>query len=218
MGDHWRDPLSELERMQQEVEEHELARVDRESASIQYENLWKGVQEQTRTDDAALSLGWELHRRGDDFWIRLWLLILKRGYEVSGRHRASDELLRLEAVLKLLLSACQDDRDSVRTTINRMHSVAVPFVWDSTFTEAKIWIALWGNGHESPYTPHMTRQELIAATAEISGMSEPSVCRKLKNRVILIDEPKQHMARFKHSDPAVHLEILRASLQFLTNL
>jgi hypothetical protein len=217
IGDPWSDPLSELERMQQEVEESELAHVDRESASINYDALWKDVQADSRTDFAVLSLGAELSRRGYDSWIPLWLLILRRDHEARRRTSVSDEGLRLITVLNLLRAACQGDRDSVRTDLNRAHSVAVPFVWSSTFTEARNWITLWGNSRQYPATPLMTRQELIAATAGgiVPGLSKANLSRDIsKNRRIIIYEQVRGMARFQHVDAERQLAILKATVQF----
>jgi hypothetical protein len=63
----------------------------------------------------------------------------------------------------------------------------------------------------------MSRQELVAATRGMAGMSEPSICRKLKKSVIRTDEQKGHMARFKHVKPPIHLEMLRSTVEFLKN-
>lgn len=216
MGDHWRDPLSELEHMQQEVAEREVSRVDRESAQMQYDELWNEVQKQTRTERSLLSLGHELHSRGYDFWITLWVLILKRDHEARRRPRVPDEVLRLMTVLNLLWAACQDDRNSVQAILNRAHAVVVPFVWDSTFVEAKTWITLWGSTHEYPATPLMTRQELIAANSGIvPGLSKANLSRDIsKNRRITIYDQVRNMAQFQHVNPERQLAILKATVQF----
>jgi hypothetical protein len=215
IGDPWSDPLPALRNIDEEMQRNQAVGEFQQRMIDQYELLWKNAISMTRTGGNLSSLGAELKRRGHKFWLDTWLLILRRAHKASRRPRfRTEDLLRAEAIR--LLSASMDcDEQAMESALTRTYEVAVPYALVGPLTETKHFIGLWSDPNEYPHTPHLTRQELVRATRDMDGMSEPSICRKLKSGMITVDEPKGSLVRFRHLRSTVHLEMLRAVVNFL---
>jgi hypothetical protein len=214
-GDPWSDPLPALKRIDQEIQQNSAVARTQQLALDQYNSLWINATASNRNGGILSALGAELRLRGYRFWLDAWLSIMRRAHIASKKPRPNPDDLLCAVVANLLIKSIERDERAIESALNEIYETAVPSALCRPFQQAQYHLNLWCQPSEYPPTPHVNRQELITAARDMDGMSEANVCKKLQKGIIEVEEQKGALARFRHSDDAVQLEILRAVVGYL---
>jgi hypothetical protein len=215
IGDPWEDPHSEAQRL---IEENRKLAKDLLARRVEFnrvEELWQKVIAPSRTAEDCVTLGESLHRQNCEFWIKLALLNLRQFHKARGIEKPRLSALLRIAVLRLLLASCRQDRAEIETELQKTHDAFSHGAAVEAVDDAKGFLSVWSTGEVVPATPHMTRQQLVAAVEDIPGMSGPSISRAIRKGRISIEEPIDEMVRFHHRDSKIQRTILDACADFL---
>jgi hypothetical protein len=216
MDDPWEDPHSAAKLLQAERQRLSGELTAKRVESRRIEDLWRNVIADTRTVDDCLALGVELHKTNCEKWIDWLLLDLKCYGKACGIDKPGLEVLLRVAVLKLLLAACSTNRADIESEMSKTREHFSGAALVDAIDTAKVAISDFVSGARVPATPHLSRQELIAALKGIKGMSEPSISRAInKTKTIVVEEQIGEKARFRHVDRTIHIKILWACVDFL---
>ena len=212
--DPWDDPIEEIKL----VREAQLRRREESTARrVEYdrlEQLWEQAGTLSAAPQTFLALGEQLHKRGYEFWIELTLLIVRRAHDVRKLDRPNERAAHQRAVGQFLLAACRGEDIADLLAKMRLH------LHDSSFNDlvegVHASVSMWIGTKNYPATPHMTRQELVAACKSIPGMSNPSIGRAMHSGKITTEDPIGEFSRFSHADPETQMKILSACMEFLS--
>ncbi len=214
----WDDPYPWLERHRAAVQAGEGMQQKARDAFVQLSFLWDKVIGDTRSIDDFLALGRELHRIRFEFWLDLYSWITVRN-EAGKSGPPSPLALRKICIAKLLRASCADDCQAATTELAAVrkefggdHSLRDPL--RAIAHEVRTWST---DSSEWPETPHITRNELIAAAQDygLKGYSKGSVSKKINKKVLTAVKERKELVRFRHRDQRQHLGILRAVVRFL---
>jgi hypothetical protein len=213
-SDPWDDPIEEIRRVREDDERRRAESAARSQEYARFQFLLERAGLLTASLEEFAALGEQLRNRGYEFWIEFSLLVVRREHEVRKLARPGRDAARQRAVGQFILAACRGEELGERLARLRSH------VHEGTISDLieamHSTISTWMGTKNYPPTPHMTRQELVAACKNIRGMSNPSIGRAIEKGRITTREPIGEFVRFEHKDAKIHRDILSACMTFLS--
>jgi hypothetical protein len=213
-SDPWDDPIEEIRRVREDEDRRRAESAARSEEYGKFQSLWERAGLLLASPEEFAVLGEQLRQRGYDFWIEFSLLVVRREHEVRKLDRPTHRAIRQRAIGQFILAACRGEELVERLVRLKSH------IHESTFSETMeamhSTISFWIGTKNYPRTPHMTRQELVAACKNIRGMSNPSIGRAIEKGRITVGEEIGGFVRFGHTDPEIQRRILSACMTFLS--